>query len=423
MMLLALLLAQARPMNLNQQPIEVRQNGVRVFTQQRQYVIDCRTGMTCTVDGGIAFLSSSGGGGGSTPTVSCTIDQALTWDGVNWACISKIRAAYMADAGTFALVATTARSAYEADASVFAVVATTANVAYSADASYLSSVANVSATAYSSDASYTSVVSGTANVAYSADASYLSSVATVARSAYEADASVFAVVATTAQVAYSADASYSAQIATTAQVAYSADASYSAQLAGTANVAYSADASYLSSIATVARSAYEADASVFTKQFITDPTDCAGGQFATAIDVLGNLTCATPSGSGGKVAEAYMADASISAQYLTLTCGGGQFVTCAGTSCSCATPSGGGGSSNFSAGTAVFAGKSDALTTVTAAWATSSSAILCTADGEEASVEGLTTVVKSKAAGSFVVRSYVTLGTHTGNLPFTCTGL
>jgi hypothetical protein len=382
--LVAMLLAQS--LNLNVQPIEVRQNGVKVPSVQRQYVLDCRTGMTCTVDGGIAFLSSSGGGGGSTPSVSCSVDQALTWDGVNWACLSKIRAAYMADAGTFALVATVARSAYEADASVFAVEATTARVAYSADASYSSIISGTAQVAYSADASYSSQFAGTANVAFSTDASYLSSVATVARSAYEADAS------------------------------------YSAQFAGVANVAYSADASYLSSVATVARSAYEADASVFSKQFQTDPTDCAGGQFATAIDALGNLTCSTPSGSGGKVSEAYMADASISAQYLTLTCSAGQFVTCAGTSCSCATPSGG-GSANYSSGTASFTGGSDTLTTVTAAWAGTTSSIICAADGEEASVEGLMTIVKSKAVGSFVVRSYVSQGTHSGALAFSCTGL
>jgi len=50
-------------------------------------------------------------------------------------------------------------------------------------------------------------------------------------------------------------------------------------------------------------------------------------------------------GSGGKVAEAYMADASITAQYLTLTCSGGQYVTCNGSSCSCSTPAGGSGGS------------------------------------------------------------------------------
>jgi hypothetical protein len=77
--------------------------------------------------------------------------------------------------------------------------------------------------------------------------------------------------------------------------AYAADASITAQQAGVASTAYSADASAVS----IARA--------------SNPTDCAGGEFANAIDALGNLTCAVPSG-GGKVAEAYMADASITAQ-------------------------------------------------------------------------------------------------------------
>lgn len=63
-LLLALLLAQPS-LNLNQQPIMSRQNGARLSTT-RQYAIDCRTNMTCTVDGGVLLLSSSGGGGGGS---------------------------------------------------------------------------------------------------------------------------------------------------------------------------------------------------------------------------------------------------------------------------------------------------------------------------------------------------------------------
>lgn len=55
-----LLLAQ----NMNVTPIESRQAGARLSTQ-RQYVVDCRTGMTCATDGGVLYLSSSGGTGGS----------------------------------------------------------------------------------------------------------------------------------------------------------------------------------------------------------------------------------------------------------------------------------------------------------------------------------------------------------------------
>ena len=69
MWLIALLLAQPMPttgtLNLNQQPIMSRQNGGRLSTT-RQYAIDCRTNMTCTVDGGVLLLSSSGGGGGGS---------------------------------------------------------------------------------------------------------------------------------------------------------------------------------------------------------------------------------------------------------------------------------------------------------------------------------------------------------------------
>lgn len=77
--------------------------------------------------------------------------------------------------------------------------------------------------------------------------------------------------------------------------AYMADASITAQVA---SVAFSADASYLAEIATVAHAAYSADAGYYANRFQTDPTDCAGGEFANAIDVQGNLTCATPPAGG-----------------------------------------------------------------------------------------------------------------------------
>ena len=65
--LLLLLLAQPSPVlpNLNVQPIMTRQNGAAV-SLKRQYAIDCRSGMTCVVDGGVLLLSSSGGGGGGS---------------------------------------------------------------------------------------------------------------------------------------------------------------------------------------------------------------------------------------------------------------------------------------------------------------------------------------------------------------------
>ena len=84
---------------------------------------------------------------------------------------------------------------------------------------------------------------------------------------------------------------------------------------------------------------------------------------------------------------------------------------------------GGGGSVNTASGSAYFDGGSlDAYTTVTAAWATPSSVILCRPSGEEASVEGLQTTVTSQGSGSFVVRSEPRNGTHWGPLPFACVG-
>lgn len=85
--------------------------------------------------------------------------------------------------------------------------------------------------------------------------------------------------------------------------------------------------------------------------------------------------------------------------------------------------SGGAGSVNTASGSAYFDGGSlDALTTVTAAWASPSSVIVCKPTGEEASVEGLQTTVISQGSGSFVVRSEPDNGTHRGILPFACIG-
>ena len=150
------------------------------------------------------------------------------------------------------------------------------------------------------------------------------------------------------------------------------------------------------------------------------------------VDCRANMTCAidggilflsaTGGGASGKVAEAYMADASITAEYLPITCGAGQFITCTGTACSCATPSGGGGSANYSSGVLAFDGGYDATATVTAAWATGSSSIICGPMGEEASVEGLNVTPLALSAGSFTVRGEPRTGKHSGSLSFVCTG-
>lgn len=66
--LLVLVLAQwSSSTNTNQAPIESRQNGAKL-SNTRQFAVDCRTGMTCSVDGGTLYLTSSGGvGGGADP--------------------------------------------------------------------------------------------------------------------------------------------------------------------------------------------------------------------------------------------------------------------------------------------------------------------------------------------------------------------
>ena len=45
--------------------------------------------------------------------------------------------------------------------------------------------------------------------------------------------------------------------------------------------------------------AYAADASITAQTFDHNPTDCAATEYATAIDSAGNLTCSTPPGGGG----------------------------------------------------------------------------------------------------------------------------
>lgn len=96
-------LAQGTPApNLNVWPIDARDEGARL-SRYRAYALDCRgAGITCTSDGGVMTATVSGGGGGSTPTVTCAADQALSWDGAAWSCVSKVSAAYAADASVTA---------------------------------------------------------------------------------------------------------------------------------------------------------------------------------------------------------------------------------------------------------------------------------------------------------------------------------
>lgn len=79
--------------------------------------------------------------------------------------------------------------------------------------------------------------------------------------------------------------------------------------------------------------AYMADASITSETaaaLAANPADCPGGQYATGIAANGDLTCSVPPGAGGKIAEAYMADASITAQAFEANpadCAGGEFAT------------------------------------------------------------------------------------------------
>lgn len=91
-LLLALVLSQPSSLNLNQQPIVSRQSGARLSTT-RQYAIDCRTNMTCVVDGGVLLLSSSGGGGGGSLN---TASGSASFDGGSLDAYTTVTAAWAA---------------------------------------------------------------------------------------------------------------------------------------------------------------------------------------------------------------------------------------------------------------------------------------------------------------------------------------
>jgi hypothetical protein len=158
--------------------------------------------------------------------------------------------------------------------------------------------------------------------------------------------------------------------------------------------------------------------------------NCTGAGVTCRVDGgLWQVDVAGGSGGGGKVAEAYAADAAITAQEFDhdpAACAVGQYVSDISPAgvLTCSTPSGGGGggSANYSSGVLSFDGGYDAVSTVTAAWATGSSSVICGPVGEEASVEGLAVVPLVLSSGSFTVRGEPRTGTHSGNLSFVCTG-
>ena len=99
-LLLALTLSQTA------RPVKVQDEGVLLGSGWINTINCSGAGITCTRDAvsGTATLTvtSGGGGGGSTPSVSCTSGQALSWNGSTWSCINKIQFAWGADAGVTA---------------------------------------------------------------------------------------------------------------------------------------------------------------------------------------------------------------------------------------------------------------------------------------------------------------------------------
>ena len=156
--------------------------------------------------------------------------------------------------------------------------------------------------------------------------------------------------------------------------------------------------------------------------------DCRSGMTCT---VDGGVLLLSSSGGGGGGSSDYdggynlVQDEGVSLTKRSTINFVGAGVTCvdSGGVTTCTVSGGGGGSVNTASGSASFDGGSlDAYTTVTAAWASGSSVIVCRPTGEESSVEGAQTTVLSQSAGSFVVRTEPRNGTHWGSLPFVCIG-
>ena len=71
------LLLIAQTMNLNTQPIEVRQSGTRLTTK-RAWAVDCQDNMTCIYDAGVVILKSTGGGATGKVGEAYMADASIT---------------------------------------------------------------------------------------------------------------------------------------------------------------------------------------------------------------------------------------------------------------------------------------------------------------------------------------------------------
>lgn len=68
MLSLLLVLGQVQPLNLNEAPLQVRDEGTVQSPKRRAYAINCvGSGVTCSQDGGVMRLNVAGGGG-AAPT-------------------------------------------------------------------------------------------------------------------------------------------------------------------------------------------------------------------------------------------------------------------------------------------------------------------------------------------------------------------